>query len=95
MFIHVFGFRWKEHATAAEKERAARDIRAFQGVIPDLIEVFVGENISPRGQGYAFAGVMKLDDRAACDAYATNPAHLALLAWLVPLIEPLELDFDA
>lgn len=95
MFIHVFGFRWKEHATDADKQRAARDIRAFLGMIPGLLEVHVGENLSPRGQGYAFAGVMKFRDRAACDAYATHPAHLALLKWLVPLIEPVELDFEA
>ncbi len=95
MFIHIFGFRWKAHATDAEKQRAARDIRAFHGQIPGLIEVSVGENLSPRGQGYTFAGLMKFRDRAACDAYATHPAHLVLLEWLVPLIDPVELDFEA
>jgi hypothetical protein len=95
VFIHIFGFRWKEHATDAEKERAARDIRAFQGQIPGLIEVSVGENLSPRGQGYTFAGLMKFSDRGSCDAYATHPAHIALLDWLGPLIDPVELDFEA
>ena len=94
MFIHIFGFRWKEHATNADKDRAAREIRSFQGRIPGLIDVAAGENLSPRGQGYTFAGLMRFEDRAACDAYATHPAHLALLEWLVPLIEPVELDFE-
>ena len=95
MFIHIFGFRWKDHATAAEKERAAGDIRAFQGTIHGLIDVFVGENLSLRGHGYTFAGLMRFTDREACDAYANHPAHLALLEWLVPLIDPVELDFEA
>lgn len=95
MFIHIFGFRWKEHAKDADKVRAAKEICAFQGTIPGLIDVSVGENLSPRGQGYAFAGLMRFADRAACDAYAVHPAHLALLDWLVPLIEPVELDFEA
>lgn len=95
MFIHIFGFRWKEHATDSDKGRAAREIRAFAGTIPGLIDVSVGENLSPRGQGYTFAGLMRFTDRAACDAYATHPAHLALLEWLVPLIEPVEIDFEA
>lgn len=95
MFIHIFGFRWKELATGADKERAAREIRAFQGRIPDLIDIAVGENLSPRGQGYTIAGLMRFTDRAACDAYAVHPAHLALLEWLVPLIDPVELDFEA
>ena len=95
MFIHIFGFRWKENATVAEKERAAREIRAFDGKIAGLIDVAVGENLSPRGQGYTFAGLMRFTDRAACDAYAIHPLHLALLDWLVPIIEPVELDFEA
>lgn len=95
MFIHVFGFRWKEHATDVDGQRAAREIRAFQGVIPGLLEVRVGENLSPRGQGYTLAGVMKFTDRAAFDSYAMHPAHLDLLEWLIPLIDPVEMDFEA
>jgi len=95
VFIHIFGFRWKADATDADKVRAAREIRAFQGTIPGLINIAVGENLSQRGQGYTFAGLMQFRDRAACDAYATHPAHVALLEWLVPLIEPVELDFEA
>lgn len=94
MFIHIFGFRWKGNATDGDKARAAREIRAFQGVIPGLIDVAVGENVSPRSQGYSFAGLLRFTDRAACDAYTTHPAHMALLEWLVPLIDPVELDFE-
>ncbi len=46
-------------------------------------------------QGYTFAGMMKFTSKAACDAYTTHPAHEALLEWLVPLIDPVELDFEA
>lgn len=95
MFIHIFGFRWKPQATDADKARAQKDILAFRGAIPGLIEVSVGTNISPRGQGYTFAGLMKFTDKAACDAYTVHPTHLALLDWLVPLIDPVELDFEA
>jgi hypothetical protein len=95
MFIHIFGFHWKQQATEADKARATNEILAFRGVIPGLIEAHVGPNLSPRGQGYTFAGMMKFTDKAACDAYSTHPAHLALLGWLVPLIDPVELDFEA
>ena len=95
MFIHIFGFRWKAHTTEADKSRAAKEITAFRGSIPGLLEVHVGPNVSPRGQGYEFVGLMSFTNRAACDAYSTHPAHLKLLEWLVPLIEPVELDFEA
>ena len=95
MFIHVFGFRWLAAATVEDKDRASREIRAFEGTIPGLIDVAVGENLSPRGHGYSFVGLMRFEDRAACDAYATHPAHVKLLERLVPLIVPVELDFEA
>jgi len=38
---------------------------------------------------------MRFTDRAACEAYSAHPAHVELLEWLVPLIEPVELDFEA
>ncbi|HZP05096.1 MAG TPA: Dabb family protein [Terracidiphilus sp.] len=95
MFIHIFGFRWKPEATEADQARATREILAFRGAIPGLIDVYVGPNLSPRGQGFTFAGLMRFTDRAACDAYAIHPTHMALLQWLVPLIDPVELDFEA
>jgi Stress responsive A/B Barrel Domain len=95
MFIHIFGFRWRPQATDADKARAVEEILAFRGVIPGLIEASIGPNLSPRGQGYTFAGLMKFTDKAACDAYLIHPAHLALLEWLVPLVDPVELDFEA
>jgi hypothetical protein len=39
--------------------------------------------------------MMKFTSKAACDAYAIHPAHRSLLEWLVPLIDPVELDFEA
>ena len=95
MFIHIFGFRWKPAASAADQARAEKEILAFRGVIPGLLEAHVGANLSPRSQGYTFAGMMKFTDKAACDAYSIHPAHMALLQWLVPLIDPVELDFEA
>lgn len=95
MFIHVFGFQWKSGTTDADKARAAQEIAAFRGQIPGLIDVHAGPNVSPRGQGYEFAGLMTFTDRAACDAYCSHPSHLKLLEWLLPLIDPVELDFEA
>jgi hypothetical protein len=95
MFVHIFGFKWKPEATDADQDRAEQEIRAFKGVIPGLIEVCVGANVSKKGQGYTFAGMMKFVDKEAADFYSFHPAHMALLQWLAPLIEAVELDFEA
>ena len=94
MFIHVFAFRWKPGITDTQKERVATEIRALQSAIPDLLECHVGTNVSPRGGDYTFGGVMKFADKARFEACNVHPAHQALLGWLLPLIEPLELDLE-
>jgi Stress responsive A/B Barrel Domain len=93
--FHVFVFQWKPETSDAQKDRAKKDIGAFQGVIPGLIQTHVGQNISPRGKSYTFGGIMQFKDEAALNAYFQHPAHLALLKWLVPLIDAVELDLRA
>lgn len=94
MFMHVFAFRWKAGSNEAQKERAAREIVQLKAKIPQVLEVHVGNNTSARGQDYAFCGVMNFDSKADFETYNEHPTHQALLAWLGPLIEPLELDFE-
>lgn len=93
--FHVFAFQWKPGTSEAQKEKARKDILAFQGVIPGLLQTHVGPNISPRGKGYTFGGIMQFKDEASLNAYVQHPAHQALLAWLVPLIDAIELDLHA
>ena len=93
--FHVFAFQWKQGTTDAQKDRAKKEIGAFQGVIPGLLQTHVGPNISPRAKGYTFGGIMQFKDEASLEAYFQHPAHQALLAWLVPLIDAIELDLRA
>ncbi len=95
MIVHTFAFRWKAGVTDDQKLRAVAEIRGLQGQIPGLVETLVGGNVSPRSQGYELGGVMKFTDRAALDAYGGHPVHQKLLQWLMPLIDPIEVDFEA
>ena len=95
MYIHMFAFRWKPGVTEDQKQRVVAEIRKLQGQIPGLVETLVGVNISPRGQGYDLGGVMKFTDKASLDAYRPHPVHQELVSWLMPLIEPIEVDFEA
>jgi Stress responsive A/B Barrel Domain len=93
--FHVFAFQWKQGTSEPQKDRAAKEIAAFQGLIPGLLQTHVGPNISPRGKGYTFGGIMQFKDKASLEAYVQHPAHQALLAWLIPLIDAIELDLRA
>ena len=94
MYIHMFAFRWKPGVTEEQKLRVTAEIRRLQGKIPGLVETVVGVNTSPRGQGYEFGGVMKFADKASLDRYGPHPVHQELVSWLMPLIEPIEVDFE-
>jgi Stress responsive A/B Barrel Domain len=94
MVIHTFAFRWKPGVTSPQKEHVIQEIRALHGQIPGLVETLVGHNISPRSQGYELGGVMKFADRATFNAYNDHPVHQKLLSWLIPLIDPVEVDFE-
>ncbi|HKI13146.1 MAG TPA: Dabb family protein [Candidatus Acidoferrum sp.] len=94
MYVHMFAFRWKPRVTQEQKDRVLAGIRGLQRQIPGLLETAVGANISPRGQGYELGGVMKFADKASLDSYGAHPAHQKLLSWLLPLIEPIEVDFE-
>ena len=95
MYLHVFLFNWTSAAGDADKARALADILAFQCQIPGLLETYAGENESPRSRGNSFGGVMKFVSHEAFEAYVTHPQHEALIAWLMPMIEPTELDLRA
>ena len=95
MYIHLFAFRIKAGVTEEQKERIVAEVRRLKSEIPQVLEAWVGRNDSPRGQGYELGGVMKFSDKAACDAYGAHPVHQKLLSWLLPLIEPVEVDFPA
>jgi hypothetical protein len=94
MYIHMFAFRWKEGVTERQKQCAVDESRALVGKIPGLLDAWVGRNISLRGQGYEHGGVMRFADRASLEAYGGHPEHQKLVSWLMPLIDPIEVDFQ-
>jgi hypothetical protein len=41
--FHVFAFQWKQRTSEAQKERATKEIAAFQGLIPGLVQTHVAQ----------------------------------------------------
>jgi hypothetical protein len=94
MYIHMFAFRFKNGVTSEQKNHCVTEIRKLKDEIKEVQESWVGLNISPRGQGYELGGSMKFADAAAFERYNAHPVHQKLLGWLIPLIEPIEVDFS-
>ena len=93
MYIHMFAFRMKPGVSLEQKLRMLTEIRALKTQIPEILESWVGCNESPRGGGYELGGAMKFASRESFEKYGPHPVHQKLVSWLMPLIEPLEIDF--
>jgi hypothetical protein len=94
MYIHMFAFRFRPGVSEQKKDEIVEAIQQLPHEISEVKEAWVGRNESPRGQGYELGGVMKFADAAACERYNAHPVHQKLLGWLLPLIEPIEVDFS-
>jgi len=93
MYIHMFAFRMKPGVTAEQRIRMLTEIRALQAQIPEILESWIGLNESPRSAGYELGGTMKFASKESFDKYGPHLAHQNLVGWLMPLIEPIEVDF--
>jgi len=93
MYIHMFAFRMKPGVTAEQRIRMLTEIRSLQAQIPEILESWIGLNESPRGAGYELGGTMKFASKESFDKYGPHPVHQNLVRWLMPLIEPIEVDF--
>jgi hypothetical protein len=92
-FFTCSHFNGSEGHPKLKEGRAAKDIAARANLWTSSDPC--RPNISPRGKGYRFAGIMQFRDKASLDADVQHPAHHALLAWLIPLIDAIELDLRA
>lgn len=93
MFVHIFSFAWKAHATPADRERAYVDIAGLEHSIAQVLSLWLGDNVSANAPHYTTTGVMTFADAASYEDYCRHPEHLRLLDWLAPLIDPIEIDF--
>ncbi len=93
MYIHMFAFRMKPGVSAEQKHRMLTEIRELQSQIPEILESWIGINESPRGGGYELGGAMKFASKESFKEYGPHPVHQKLVGWLMPLIEPVEIDF--
>ncbi len=75
MITHIVLLQPKPEITLEEITNALNQVQALQQVIPGIIEVEAGENLSVNHQGYTYGFVMKFADQEHLRAYAPHPAH--------------------
>ncbi|ATN33453.1 stress responsive protein [Rhizobium sp. ACO-34A] len=80
MIQHNVFLRFKAATQAAEKEAIYDAIAALKEVVPGMIDVKFGANVSPEGLngGYLDGFVVTFEDETVRDYYLRHPDHIAV-----------------
>lgn len=80
MILHCVFVRFKAAVQQAEKQAIYDAIAALKDVIPGIVEVRSGPNVSPEGLngGFRDGFIVSFENAEARDAYLVHPDHVAI-----------------
>ncbi|AVA20604.1 Dabb family protein [Rhizobium sp. LEGMi198b] len=80
MILHCVFLRLKSAMTQDEKKELFESVAALQQVIPGILDVKYGPNVSPEGLhgGFVDGFVVTFESPEARDAYLVHPEHVAV-----------------
>ena len=80
MILHCVFLRLKSAMTQDEKKALFESVGALQQVIPGIIDIKYGPNVSPEGLhgGFVDGFAVTFESPEARDAYLVHPQHVAV-----------------
>ncbi|MEN8254279.1 MAG: Dabb family protein [Verrucomicrobiota bacterium] len=86
MIKHIVMWKFKDEVAEAEKVEMKRQLEALKGVVPSLVDIEVGLDISNKEASMdmvLYSEFQTLEDLAA---YAGHPKHLKVVEFVKPLV---------
>ncbi|WP_176085969.1 Dabb family protein [Martelella sp. HB161492] len=85
MILHCVFIRFRPEIDRTAKADIYHEIEMLGPLVPGMVEVKAGENVSPEGLhcGYDDGFIVTFEDAAARDAYLVHPAHKEVGAKIV------------
>lgn len=89
MIMHCVFIRFKSAIATAEKQAIYEAITALKDVIPGIMDVRCGQNVSSEGLngGFMDGFIVMLDSMEARDEYLANPQHIDVGQRLMGLVD--------
>lgn len=80
MILHCVFLRLKSAMTQDEKKALFESVAALQQVIPGIVDIKYGSNVSPEGLhgGFVDGFAVTFENAEARDAYLVHPEHVAV-----------------
>lgn len=80
MLTHIVCWKYKPETDSVTREDHREKLRALGGVIPEIIDFNVGEDILHLERSFDTGLVSTFADRDALDRYTVHPEHQAVAA---------------
>ena len=93
MMIHIVLLQPKTETSSEEMKVALKQVQALQEMIPGIIDIQAGENVSKNHQGYTHGFIIRFVDNNHLKAYAPHEAHRIVSHELVRICHSI-IDFD-
>jgi len=90
MYEHIVTFKFHENITLEKEQALLRQIKAFKGKIPGIIELTAGMNATEEIEnihGYTLALRITFENKQALDHYLPHPTHQEFVASLNGIID--------
>jgi hypothetical protein len=86
MLTHIVCFKYKSDIPLSAREDHRSRLRGLHG-IEGVVSLTVGDDVVHSARSYDTALVVEFRDRAALDAYQTNPQHVPVAQFGASLCE--------
>lgn len=94
--VHIVLFKWKPEASPEQIEAAIDGLRGLSALLPEILDLSIGENFTERSQGFTHGLVVRFADRAGLESYGPSEAHQYVVKNLISPIraDVLALDYE-
>lgn len=79
MIIHIALFKWKGDIPKEEISRLISNVKNLKGAIPEIVDIYAGENYSKWAKGYTHAIVATFKTSEDLDKYREHPIHKPIM----------------
>ena len=96
MIKHVVMWKFKADVAEADRLEMKRQLEALQGVVPTLLKIEVGMDLSGKPAAMDMVLCTEFQSLEDLQAYATHPEHQKVVGFVKPLVcDRAVVDYEA
>jgi len=95
MIKHIVMWKFKDGVVEADKLEMKRQLEALKGLVPSLVDISVGVDVSRNDRSWDMALYSEFDSMNDLKEYAVHPEHLKVVEFVKTLVsEGAAVDYE-